>query len=109
MSGGVHRHHRISTAHFALDTIEQPADPSFTVDGLNTLVVTCTSTSIIERSYGSISQRHGPGGLCLTVVVHDHKRLGRGLDPAALAEQLRRRHRPGIPRPGGRPSRRRTG
>jgi len=36
-------------------------------------------------------------GTAVTIVVHEHKRLGRGMELAALAEQLRRRPRAGVP------------
>ncbi|MEV4182219.1 recombinase family protein [Streptosporangium canum] len=37
----------------------------------------------------TLARELGAAGVAVTLVVHEHKRLGRGLDLAALAEQLR--------------------
>lgn len=36
-----------------------------------------------------LAREVAPSGVAVTLVVHEHKRLGRGLEPAALAEQLK--------------------
>jgi hypothetical protein len=47
-------------------------------------------TASRSRTGGSgTDARPGPSGVAVTIVVHEHKRLGRGIELAALAEQLR--------------------
>ena len=37
----------------------------------------------------TLARELGASGVAITLVVHEHKRLGRGLELAALAEQLK--------------------
>jgi DNA invertase Pin-like site-specific DNA recombinase len=47
-----------------------------------------TSRPELERAVG-LAQELRASGVAVTLVVHEHKRLGRGIELAALAEQLK--------------------
>lgn len=59
------RHQRTTAGSFALESAYQSAELEFSVEPLNSIVVTRTSTSRLERAVGGADRRYGAGELFL--------------------------------------------
>jgi len=83
------RHARASAIRQSLDT---QAD-SLRAAGVTRIFAEKISTRAVTRpeldKAVALARDMRASGMAVTIVVHEHKRLGRGLELAALAEQLR--------------------